>query len=67
MSTEIALLVGLKLSGRKARSQDARSAAALITAEESLEELAVLAATAGAAVAEHSIQTLQRANAATLI
>jgi len=62
LSTEIALLVGLKVSGRKARS-----AASLISAEESLEELAVLAATAGASVADRSIQTLPRANAATLI
>jgi GTP-binding protein HflX len=62
LSTEIALLVGLKVSGRKARS-----AASLISAEESLEELAVLAATAGASVADRSIQTLARANAATLI
>jgi GTP-binding protein HflX len=62
LPTEIALLVGLKLSGRKARS-----AGALISAEESLEELAVLAATAGASVADRSIQTLPRANAATLI
>ena len=61
MPTEIALLVGLKLSGRK------RSAAALISEEESLEELSVLAATAGASIASRSIQTLQRANAATLI
>lgn len=66
MSTEIALLVGLKVSGRKARS-DARSAASSISAEESLEELTVLAATAGASVADRSIQTLPRANAATLI
>jgi GTP-binding protein HflX len=62
LSTEIALLVGLEVSGRKARS-----AASLISAEESLEELAVLAATAGAGVADRSIQTLPRANAATLI
>jgi len=61
LPTEIALLVGLKLSGRK------RSAAALISEEESLEELSVLAATAGASIASRSIQTLQRANAATLI
>jgi GTPase len=66
LPTEIALLVGLKLSGRKARI-DSRSAASLISAEESLEELSVLAATAGASVADRSIQTLQRANAATLI
>ena len=39
----------------------------MISAEESLEELAVLAATAGATVADRSIQTLPRANAATLI
>jgi len=62
LSKEIALLVGLKLSGRKARSP-----AALISAEESLEELAVLAATAGAIVADRSIQTLPRASAATMI
>ena len=61
MSQETALLVGLKLSGRK------RSASSLISAEESLEELSVLAATAGATVADRSIQTLARANAATLI
>lgn len=67
MAKEIALLVGLKLSGRKARSENARSASASITAEESLEELADLAATAGATVADRSIQTLARANAATLI
>ena len=66
MATEIALLVGLKLSGR-ARSRDTRSAAGLISAEESLEELAVLAATAGASVAQRSIQTRPRADAATLI
>jgi GTPase len=62
LSKEIALLVGLKLSGRKARSP-----AALISAEESLEELAVLAATAGATVADRSIQTLPRPSAATMI
>jgi len=67
LSTEIALLVGLKLSGRKARSQDARSSSGLISAEESLEELSVLAATAGASVAERSIQARPRADAATLI
>ena len=39
----------------------------MISAEESLEELTVLAATAGASVADRSIQTLPRANAATLI
>ena len=67
MATEIALLVGLKLSGRKAGARDSRSPSALISAEESLEELAVLAATAGASVADRSIQTRPRADAATLI
>jgi GTPase len=62
LSTEIALLVGLKLSARSARS-----GAASISAEESIEELAVLAATAGASVADRSIQTRARADAATLI
>ena len=59
---EVALLVGLKLSGRTAAAT-----AALISAEESLEELAVLAGTAGATVADRSIQTRPRADAATLI
>ena len=62
MALEIALLVGLKLSGRSSRSRTSS-----ISAEESLEELAVLAATAGATVADRSIQTRARADAATLI
>ncbi len=64
---EIALLVGLKVNGRTARSPNSRTAKELITAEESLEELAVLASSAGAAVAERSIQTRSRADAATLV
>lgn len=62
MSIEIALLVGLKLSGRSSRP-----GASSISAEESLEELSVLAATAGATVADRSIQTRARADSATLI
>ena len=62
---EVALLVGLKLSGRTARSPDGRTG--LITPEESLEELAVLASSAGASAVERSIQTRSRADAATLI
>jgi GTP-binding protein HflX len=62
LATEIALLVGLKLTGRSPRSKSAS-----MSAEESLEELSVLAATAGAAVADRSIQTRARADAATLI
>ena len=64
---EIALLVGLKLSGRKARSQDARSASRAISAEESLEELASWRPRRARSVAERSIQTRPRADAATLI
>jgi GTP-binding protein HflX len=62
LSIEIALLVGLKLSGRSSRP-----GASSISAEESLEELSVLAATAGATVADRSIQTRARADSATLI
>jgi len=62
LAIEIALLVGLKLSGRSSRSGTSS-----ISAEESLEELAVLAATAGATVADRSIQTRARADSATLI
>ncbi|HSP67551.1 MAG TPA: GTPase HflX [Bryobacteraceae bacterium] len=56
------MLVGLKLSGRSSRPGSSS-----ITAEESLEELSVLAATAGATVADRSIQTRARADSATLI
>lgn len=62
---EIAVLVGLKLTAR--RAERATSADSIITAEESLEELAALAESAGAQVAEQWIQTRARADAATLI
>jgi len=62
LALEIALLVGLKLSGQSSRSRTSS-----ISAEESLEELSVLATTAGATVADRSIQTRARADAATLI
>ncbi len=61
------MLVGLKLTSRAAQRAPAGVAEALITPEESLEELAALAATAGARVAEQSIQTRPRADAATFI
>ena len=61
---EIALLIGLRLT---ARSGQVSSGGDFISAEESLEELAALAATAGARVAEKSIQTRNRIDAATMV
>ena len=63
--TETALLVGLKLTARprKGRAADAEP----ITPEESIEELAALAATAGAVVAERQIQARYRIDAATFV
>lgn len=59
---EVALLVGLHLTARSSRKADE-----LITTEESMEELAALASTAGARVAERVVQSRPRADAATLI
>jgi GTP-binding protein HflX len=58
---EIALLIGLDVTGpsRRAPSQ--------LDAQESLEELKALAASAGAEVAESQVQSRPRADAATLI
>jgi GTP-binding protein HflX len=64
--SETALLVGVNLVGRVARPA-AGAATGLLPAEESLEELASLAASAGAAVAGRQIQTRPRADAATVI
>jgi GTPase len=61
---EIILLVGLELTTRKATNTSERL---VIRAEESLEELAGLAKSAGARVAERQIQTRARADAATLV
>ena len=61
---EIVLLVGLELPTRKATNTSEHLA---IRAEESLEELAGLAQSAGARVAERQIQTRSRADAATLV
>jgi GTP-binding protein HflX len=63
-SEEIVLLVGLELTTRKATNPSERL---VIQAEESLEELAGLATSAGAKVAERQIQTRARADAATLV
>jgi len=61
---EIALLVGLELTTRRATNTSERT---VVRAEESLEELAALAESAGARVAERQIQTRPRADAATLV
>jgi GTP-binding protein HflX len=63
---ETALLVGLELTSRS--GQASRTATdGLATAQESLEELAALAASAGAQVAETVLQSRPRADASTLI
>jgi GTP-binding protein HflX len=61
---EIVLLVGLELTTRRATNNSERT---IVRAEESLEELAALAESAGARVAERQIQTRARADAATLV
>ena len=68
--SETALLVALNLTGRSAKRAPASAAFqddTRITAEESLEELAALASTAGAGVAGQWIQTRPRPDAATFI
>jgi GTPase len=67
MAEEVALLVGLKLTGRSAQRAPSKIPESIITPEESLEELQALAESAGARVAEKWIQTRPRADAATFI
>jgi GTPase len=62
--TETALLVGLDLTSRAGQRSPTGG---LSSAQESLEELAALAASAGAQVAESQIQSRPRAEAATLV
>jgi GTPase len=64
---EIALLVGLHLTGRGSQRAPSGVDRELSTPEESIQELAALAATAGAGVAETTIQSRPRPDAATLI
>jgi GTPase len=64
---EVALLVGLRVTPRRSQHGLSPPDGDLLSAEESLEELAALAATAGARVAETSIQTRRRIDAATLV
>ena len=66
-SEEIAILVGLKLTGRRAMRSSAGAPESIITAEESLDELSALAESAGARVVERWIQTRPRAEAASFI
>jgi GTPase len=62
--TETALLVGLDLTSRAGQRAPTGG---LSSAQESLEELAALAASVGARVAESQIQSRPRAEAATLV
>ncbi len=62
---EIVILAGLHLTSRSASKRS--SSGAPVSVRESLEELASLAATAGARVAEAHIQSRPHADAATLI
>ncbi|MEI9815294.1 MAG: GTPase HflX [Acidobacteriota bacterium] len=66
-SSEIAILVGLKLTGRSAHRASKSVPESIITAEESLEELADLAESAGATIAERWLQTRPKSDAATFI
>lgn len=65
-AAEIAILVGLELTGRPKRSVSPSEGPGY-TPEESIEELRVLAASAGARVAESSLQSRPSADAATLV
>jgi GTPase len=63
---EIAILVGLHLTGRSAQRTTA-AGAELISAEDSMEELAALAMSAGARVVERQIQSRPKVDSATFI
>ena len=64
---EVALLVGLRVTSRRSQHGLSPPDGDLLSAEESLEELAALAATAGARVAQTSIQTRPRIDPTTLV
>lgn len=64
---ESAILIGLELTGRSKRGSASASDAPAYTVEESLEELHVLATSAGARVCETTIQMRPAADAATLV
>ena len=64
---EIALLVGLHVTSRGKQRAPSGVETDLVTTQESLEELAALAASSGARVAEVVIQSRPRPDAATLV
>jgi len=64
---EVALLVGLHLTGRGSQRAPTGVNPDLISADESIEELAALAATAGARVVDRTVQSRPRSDAATLV
>jgi GTPase len=64
---EIALLVGLRLTGRGSGGKPAPVDSDVISADESMEELAALTASAGAAIAETLIQARPKPDPATLV
>jgi GTP-binding protein HflX len=64
---EIAILVGLHLTGRSAQRAPTVAGAELISAEDSMEELAALAMSAGARVAERQIQSRPKVDSATFV
>ncbi len=67
MPEEIALLAGLHLTSRSSQRTPSGVESESISARESIEELAVLARSAGARVAEATIQSRARVDAATLV
>ena len=66
-SQEVAILVGLNLTSRGTQRKSAGGESGQASAEDSLAELASLAATAGAQVAESQIQSRARVDSATQI
>jgi len=64
---EIAILVGLHLTGRTAQKTPIVAGAELISAEDSMEELAALAMSAGARIAERQIQSRPKTDSATFV
>jgi len=64
---EVAILVGLNLTGRSSQRQPQGAESGLTSAEDSLAELASLAVTAGARVAESQIQSRPKVDSATQI
>jgi GTP-binding protein HflX len=64
---EVAILIGLNVTSRSSQRAPSGVDSNLVSAQESLEELAALATTSGARVAEVVIQSRPRPDAATLV